>query len=79
MVGMPDRDLGEVVCAYVILVAGAGLTLEDVHAHLKAEGASNALLPAKLVVVDVIPLTAAGKADKKELRARLAQPTGSTA
>jgi 2,3-dihydroxybenzoate-AMP ligase/mycobactin salicyl-AMP ligase len=79
VVGMPDKDLGETVCAYVTLVAGANLTLEDIHAHLRAEGASNALLPARLVVVDSIPLTAAGKADKKELRARLAQPTGPTA
>ena len=79
MVGMPDKDLGEVVCAFVIVVAGASLTLEEVHTHLRAEGAPNALLPARLVVVDSIPLTAAGKADKKELRARLAQPTGSAA
>ena len=30
VVGLPDKDLGEAVCAYVTLVAGASLTMEDV-------------------------------------------------
>jgi non-ribosomal peptide synthetase component E (peptide arylation enzyme) len=47
------------------------------HAHLRALGASNLLLPARLEIVEEIPLTAAGKADKKVLRAAIAEKLAS--
>jgi non-ribosomal peptide synthetase component E (peptide arylation enzyme) len=68
-VGMPDRDLGEQVCAYVVPSRGRSLTHEELLGFLREHGAPKALLPARTELVDRIPLTAAGKADKKALRA----------
>lgn len=70
-VGMPDPDLGEVVCAYVTLRPGRSLTYEELCEFMLAEGASKTIIPARLEIVDEMPLTAAGKADKKVLRERI--------
>lgn len=67
-VGMPDPDLGEVVCAYIKPAQNADITHEDVIAHLKRIEASKILFPARTEVISEMPLTAAGKADKKILR-----------
>ena len=44
------------------------MTLEEIVAYMKAEGASNTILPARVELVEEMPLTAAGKADKKVLK-----------
>jgi len=67
-VGMPDPDLGEQVCAYVKPAKGAVISYEDIIAHLDKLGASKILYPARIEVVEEMPLTAAGKADKKVLK-----------
>ena len=72
-VGMSDPDLGEQVCVFVKPVEGATITHEEIIEHMKASDASKALLPARSEVVAHIPLTAAGKADKKVLRQIIAQ------
>ena len=76
-VGLPDPDLGEVVGAFLTLKPGQSLSYEELCAYLTAEGASKALIPARLEILAEMPLTAAGKADKKLLReqikAKLAQ------
>jgi 2,3-dihydroxybenzoate-AMP ligase/mycobactin salicyl-AMP ligase len=69
---MPDHDLGELVCAYVKGI-GEPVSLEAMHEHMRGLGASNILLPARLEVVEEIPLTAAGKADKRALRADITE------
>jgi non-ribosomal peptide synthetase component E (peptide arylation enzyme) len=65
---MPDPDLGEKICAYVKLVKGATLSHEDIHQHLKTMEAANIHYPERTIFVSEIPLTAAGKADKKILK-----------
>lgn len=67
-VGMPDKDLGEVVCAVIKPKPGQTVTLEEIAEYMNAEGASKAIIPARVEVVEEMPLTAAGKADKKVLR-----------
>ncbi|MBW2030788.1 MAG: AMP-binding protein [Deltaproteobacteria bacterium] len=67
-VGMPDPDLGEQVCAYIKRVEGSSLGAEDIVEYLKEQEASRILYPARMEFVDEIPLTAAGKADKKILK-----------
>lgn len=67
-VGMPDSDLGEKVCAFVKPVQGGKIDREDIVLQMKRSGAAKALIPACFEIVDHIPLTAAGKADKKVLR-----------
>jgi non-ribosomal peptide synthetase component E (peptide arylation enzyme) len=68
VVGMPDPDLGEHVCAYVKPAQGAKLSHEDILDHLKTLGAAKIHVPERTIFVSEIPLTAAGKADKKILK-----------
>jgi non-ribosomal peptide synthetase component E (peptide arylation enzyme) len=68
VVGMPDPDLGEQVCAFIKAVKGASIGADDILAHLKKMEASKIHYPAQIEFVDEIPLTAAGKADKKVLK-----------
>jgi non-ribosomal peptide synthetase component E (peptide arylation enzyme) len=68
VVGMPDPDLGENICAYVKLVQGAKLSHEDILDHLKTLGAAKIYYPERTIFLSEIPLTAAGKADKKILK-----------
>lgn len=68
VVGMPDADLGEQVCAFIKPVGGARLSQEDVIGHMEKMGAAKAHYPARIELVEQIPVTAAGKADKKVLR-----------
>ena len=65
---MPDPDLGEEVCAYIKPVLGDSIAYEDIIQHLDKLGASKIHCPKRIEFVDEIPLTAAGKADKKVLR-----------
>lgn len=67
-VGMPDPDLGEQVCAYIKPVEGSTIGDEDILGHLKNIEASKIHYPARFEFVKKIPLTAAGKADKKVLK-----------
>jgi non-ribosomal peptide synthetase component E (peptide arylation enzyme) len=76
VVGMPDPDLGEEVCAYIKPVQGDSITYEDVILHLEKLGASKIHCPKRIEFVEEIPLTAAGKADKKVLRKDIQKKMG---
>jgi len=67
-VGMPDPDLGEQVCAYIKSAKDASISYESIIEHLDRLGASKILYPARIELVEEMPLTAAGKADKKVLK-----------
>ncbi|MFC1580232.1 (2,3-dihydroxybenzoyl)adenylate synthase [Thermodesulfobacteriota bacterium] len=67
-VGMPDPELGEQVCAFVKLAEGCETSDQDILDHLKEMEVSKILFPARFEFVKDIPLTAAGKADKKVLK-----------
>ena len=68
VVGMPDADFGELVCAYIKRVEGSTIGDEDINRHLIEMEASKIHIPARIEFVEDIPLTAAGKADKKVLK-----------
>jgi 2,3-dihydroxybenzoate-AMP ligase/mycobactin salicyl-AMP ligase len=68
VIGMPDKVLGERICAYVQLKEGTKLSLEELVVYLKSIGASVLQLPERLELIDSIPLTKVGKADKKALK-----------
>ena len=68
-VAMPDPTFGERVCAYVELRPGrTELPLDDLRAHLDAEGVGKELWPERVIVVDALPRASGGKVSKGELR-----------
>jgi hypothetical protein len=73
VVAMPDPVLGERACAYVILVPGAALTLEELTRFLTAKRIAKFKLPERLEVVARFPTTAVGKVSKATLRKDIAQ------
>jgi len=68
VVGMPDRDLGERVCAYIQPRVGADLTFDKIISHLTTLGASVLQFPERIEFVDEMPLTKSEKVDKRRLR-----------
>jgi len=78
VIGMPDRALGERICAYVCLKEGSELSFEALIAHLKAVGASVLQLPERLECIDALPLTNIGKTDKLALKEDIAKKLGFT-
>ncbi|AGL16700.1 (2,3-dihydroxybenzoyl)adenylate synthase [Actinoplanes sp. N902-109] len=72
-VAMPDPELGERVCLYVVARPGTEVTLAQVRDVMREAGVAAFKLPDRLVPVDALPVTAIGKVDKKALRADIAR------
>ena len=72
-VAMPDPELGERVCVYVVPRPGATVTLAEVRAALELAEVARFKLPEELVTVAELPVTKIGKIDKKALRADIAR------
>jgi 2,3-dihydroxybenzoate-AMP ligase/mycobactin salicyl-AMP ligase len=68
VVGMPDPQIGERACAFVVPKPGRTLAFEEMIRFLKSQGAGVLLLPERLEIVDHLPETDIGKVDKKALR-----------
>ncbi|MBO0611207.1 (2,3-dihydroxybenzoyl)adenylate synthase [Myceligenerans salitolerans] len=71
-VALPDEALGERVGLVIVPRPGQTVTLDDIHAEMRAAGAARIKYPEQLHVVDALPLTGVGKIDKKALRRQLA-------
>ncbi|MFY3743861.1 class I adenylate-forming enzyme family protein [Anaeromyxobacter sp. Red801] len=79
VVGVPDARWGEVGHAFVVLAPGGSAGPEALLAHLR-ERLARYKVPKRLTRLDAMPLTAAGKVLKTELRrlaAEAAQAEGS--
>ena len=72
-VAMPDPQLGERVCLYVVPRPGATVTLEEIRDAMDAIGVARFKLPEHLVLVDELAATKVGKIDKKALRADIVE------
>jgi cyclohexanecarboxylate-CoA ligase len=70
VIGLPDDRLGERICA-VIVPSGTPPTLPELVAWVTDRGLSQRLLPEALRVVDEMPVTAAGKIRKADLKRSL--------
>lgn len=68
VIGMPDKELGERVCAYIKPAAGSKLSFNGIVSFLKSGGASVLQLPERIEFIDRIPLTKVGKVDKRALQ-----------
>ncbi|MDT7707049.1 MAG: hypothetical protein QOG20_2656 [Pseudonocardiales bacterium] len=74
VVGLPDAERGELVCAVVVPVPGAGpLAIPELTAWLLGAGLMRQKLPERLETVDALPRTGLAKVAKAELRRRFAQ------
>jgi len=78
VIGMPDKVFGERICAYLQLRKDTTLCLEELVVYLKSIGASVLQLPERVEVVDAIPLTKVGKADKKALKEDIQRKLGAS-
>lgn len=68
VIGIQDKELGEKVCAYIRPVSGAALDPEEIKRFMETRGASKLLIPERFEFIDSLPMTQAGKHDKKALR-----------
>ena len=73
--GVPDPLMGERLAACLVPRAGRTPTLEELSAHLDDRGLDRRKHPERLVLLDALPLTPAGKPDRPALR-RLAVEAG---
>ena len=72
-VPMPDRVLGERMCAFVILRPGQRLDLTELTAYLGELGVARFKLPERLESVDEFPVSKFGKVAKNVLSAQIAE------
>jgi 2,3-dihydroxybenzoate-AMP ligase/mycobactin salicyl-AMP ligase len=79
VIGMPDKELGERICAYIKPAPGSKPSFDDIISFLKAKGASVLQLPERIEFIEEIPLTKVGKADKEALREDIRKRLGSAA
>jgi 2,3-dihydroxybenzoate-AMP ligase len=73
VVAMPDPVLGEAVCAFVVLHSGQTLELPDLVAFLQERRIARYKIPARLEVIDHLPVTNVGKISKATLRNEIEQ------
>ena len=73
VVGLPDAERGERVCAVIELVDGAApLTLTDIQEHCRAAGLSQRKWPEQVELVDALPRNPTMKVLKFQLKEQLA-------
>ena len=63
-VTMPDPDLGERMCACIVLAPGKSLTLQELVAYLQTKEIAKYKLPERLEVMSDFPLSKFGKVAK---------------
>jgi len=67
-IGLPDGHAGELPCAYVELVAGANVTVDELMQHCANIITERAAMPKYIEVLSELPKTAVGKVFKPDLR-----------
>jgi len=72
-VPMPDRVLGEKMCAFAVLRAGQDLTLPQLTEFLTEHGLARYKHPERLELISELPQSAFGKIAKNVLTAQVAE------
>lgn len=67
IIGMPDKRLGEKVCAYVKTMPGESISFQEMVDFLMSKQIARFKLPERLEVVDEFPLSNIGKILKRDL------------
>lgn len=69
VIGMPDREFGERVCAYIIPEKqGVAPDVETLRDFLVGRGLAKFKCPERIEIVDTFPVTKVGKVSKPDLR-----------
>ena len=69
VVGIPDAEMGERVCAFVVCGEGKPVDLIEIKSFLEAKGLARFKWPERVEIVKSLPRVASGyKIDKKKLR-----------
>ena len=68
VVGMPDPEMLEKACAYVVIEPGEEFGFSDMKLFLQEQGIAPFKIPERLAVIDDMPLAGGIKVDKKQLR-----------
>jgi len=71
VIGLPDREWGERVTAFIVPKPGKSLDPQELKSHLKSS-LSPFKVPKEFVVVNELPKNPAGKILKRELKKRMA-------
>ncbi|WP_323716837.1 acyl-CoA synthetase [Paracoccus aminovorans] len=67
-IGQPDAFAGELPCAYVELVAGAEVSVDELLEHARTHIHERAAVPKHIEILPELPKTAIGKIFKPDLR-----------
>jgi len=68
VVAMPDQTFGEKACAFVIPAEGETVDLDEIKAFLLNRNIAKFKFPERVAVVERLPISAAGKILRRELR-----------
>src|SRR5215469_8714425 len=71
VIGVPDEESGERVCAVVVAAPGHEITLTDLVEHCQAQGLARYKCPERLRIVDELPRNPMGKVLKRALQASM--------
>jgi acyl-CoA synthetase (AMP-forming)/AMP-acid ligase II len=71
VIGIPDEQTGERVCAVVVLRPGHGLTLPELSRHCQLQGLARFKCPEQLAALSALPRNTMGKVLKQALRSDL--------
>lgn len=75
VVGVPDAERGELMVAVCVPAPGASPTLAAVTRHLERAGLARQKFPERMHLVSELPMNAAGKIRKMDIRRQLAATT----
>jgi acyl-CoA synthetase (AMP-forming)/AMP-acid ligase II len=70
VIGVPDKESGERVCAVVVAAPGHKITLPELVEHCRAQGLARYKCPERLRFVDQLPRNSMGKVLKRALQPR---------
>jgi non-ribosomal peptide synthetase component E (peptide arylation enzyme) len=68
VVGMSDTEMGERVCAYVVLKSGEEFNFSEMVQFMRDQGMAPFKIPERLEIIKDLPLVGGIKVDKKRLR-----------
>lgn len=74
VVAAPDKRMGEIVCAFVVLHEGKTLDIPTIGKYFEERGVARRKTPERLEFRTDLPRNATGKVMKPELRKTLAKP-----